>query len=81
MPYLQLSHRGLAKVFGAGIDSKRDQIASIDALLSQTSFALLRPKNTLSLQLPGFPLCLCLTAWLEGRISLSMVCWSEAEDG
>lgn len=74
MPYLQLSHRGLAEVFGTGIDSKCDQIASINTLLSQTSFALLRPKNTLSLQLPGLPLCLCLTARLESRISLSMVC-------
>jgi hypothetical protein len=67
--YLQLPHRGLAKVLWARVDAQRDQEAPVDALLAQTSFALLSSDDALLLQLPCFALCLGLPPRLQSRVT------------
>lgn len=66
--YLKLPHDRLAEVFWTGVHSKRNQVATIDPLFTQTPLSLFQPCLPFTLYFPRFSL-LSRFSWFVRRRS------------
>jgi hypothetical protein len=73
-----LPHRRLAEVFWSRIDTKRDQVSSVDAFLFQTPLTFLGPEYSILLQLAGLALRLCLSPRFESGVAFGIVSGTDA---